>query len=78
MSRQAKTVLAYMGAFPIAFGMLLYLLDSRFVTRAEAQVIESSVMTLQEDMRDLKAGVQLGNCLAMAEIRKEPWQECVK
>lgn len=78
MSRKAKTILTYVSVVPIALGMLIYLLDSRYPTRAEAQVIQSELHGLRAVVYDLKDGVDLGNCLALAERKNEPWQACMR
>ena len=76
-----QSLLAYIGALaslPAIGAMIFWLVNTEFVSAEELKPLIEDVFTLQADMRELKAGVELTNCLQLAEKRSTPWLECVR
>jgi len=42
----------------------------------EIQELRSNQAQFRAEMRELKSGIQLGNCLKLSELEGFPWQRC--
>ena len=43
----------------------------------EIQELRSNQAQFREEMRNLRSGIELGNCLKLAELEGFPWQRCM-
>lgn len=82
MSKSIQTFLARLGAAAVAVTAVAvvayWLLDAEFVSAKEFAPVVADVDTLKSGLHELRADVQLGNCLQLAEKRNTPWLECVR
>lgn len=78
MTQKQKNLLAYFGAVPLAAGIAVWALNTAFVTDTEFEPVKSAVDSLSVDIRAVREGLRLSNCLALSEKQGTPWQSCLR
>lgn len=78
MTTKQKNILAYIGAAPLVGAIVVWGLSTAFVPRKEFQPVKSAVDSLYVDLRAVREGLRLSNCLALSEKQGRPWQECLR